>query len=301
MGKSDKIFDRWNTEMKSTWSFQVFNKYNDELNNMLWAAQAAKTLAYKTLGDNKAQWPDKASTYLEFTVPKGDEVFHDLKGWSDSFNQFYKWTNLNGLLAISANFETYIATVTSLAIESDPGVLFQSTKSIDGVDILKRGGQKYMFVDEIITSVTKGDWNARSSAFKKTFGVIPTLLEANKGELDKIRVLRNNVGHAFGRDIDESRNHEVKKIVQMENLSDATFKRYQKIIWSTAKAIDVYLLRNHIGEYQAIAFYHRIYEGLNKMVHPSIRAVELKKKLGAFGDTSGKEFCKGLVGYYEEK
>lgn len=31
MGKSDRQFDRWNTIMKSIWSYQVFHKYNDEL------------------------------------------------------------------------------------------------------------------------------------------------------------------------------------------------------------------------------------------------------------------------------
>ena len=38
---------------------------------------------------------------------------------------------------------------------------------------------------------------------------------------------------------------------------------------------------------------------MNMQVHPSIRAMALKKKLGKFGDVSGKEFCKGLVAYYE--
>ena len=85
----------------------------------------------------------------------------------------------------------------------------------------------------------------------------------------------------------------------MENLSDTALKKYQHVIWSTAKDIDEYLLKNHIGEFQAVSFYHRIYNEMNMQVHPSIRAIALKKKLGEFGDVSGKEFCKGLVAYYE--
>lgn len=86
----------------------------------------------------------------------------------------------------------------------------------------------------------------------------------------------------------------------MEKLSDPMLKKYQEVIWDTAKDIDKYLLTNHIGEYQAIAFYHRIYDSLSKDIHQSERAVILKKKLGRLGDSSGKELCKGLVKYYEE-
>ena len=299
MSKSLKQFNRWKTEMKSTWAFQVFNKYNNELNNMIWADKSARILLYETLGKNKANWTDKASIHLKFDVPVGEEVFVNLEEWSNAYKQFHKWNNLNSLMAISANFETYISTVITLALESDPGVLFQSSKSIDGIEILKNGGRKNIFIGDLITSITKGDWNARISAFKKIFGNIPPVLDVKRGELEKVRVLRNNIGHAFGRDINESRNHEVKKILKMENLSDTVLKKYQQIIWDTAKDIDKYLLKNHIGEFQAIAFYHRIFNEMDKQAHSSIRAVALKKKLGKFGDVSGKEFCKGLVTYYE--
>ena len=117
--------------------------------------------------------------------------------------------------------------------------------------------------------------------------------------MEKIRVLRNKVGHAFGRDIEGSRNHEVKKILPMESLNSIQLDKCQKIIWSSAKSIDIYLLRNHIGEYQAVAFYHRLLPELRKDVHSSERAISLKKALGSYGDVSGKEYCKGLVSYYE--
>ena len=60
MSKSLKQFNRWKTEMKSTWAFQVFNKYNDELNNMIWADKAARLFVYKILGNNKAKYQDRA-------------------------------------------------------------------------------------------------------------------------------------------------------------------------------------------------------------------------------------------------
>ncbi|MEP2772367.1 MAG: hypothetical protein ABJH05_09470 [Fulvivirga sp.] len=286
--------------MKSTWPFQVFHKYNDELNEMLWANRAAIKQTYSNFKTNNAKWTDLASDHLIFDVPKGEEVFKNLKEWSESYNKFNNWTNLNALLALSSNFETYIATVVSLAIESDQGVLYGVTKSIDGVQLLKKGSTKNIFHEDVIESFTKGDWNSRKSAFSKTFGTVPTGLESEIGELEKIRNLRNKIGHAFGRDIEESRNHEVKSILNMDKLTDSQLKKKQYVIMRTVALIDHYLLENHIGEFQAIAFYHRIYPGLRQDIHQSDRAIILKKQLGKFGDISGKEFCKGLVKYYED-
>ncbi len=265
---------------------------------MLWSYEAGYKLVYKKLGET-AQWTDKASHHLEFSVPEGEETFKDLKSWSNSYNQFKQWNNLNALMALSSSMEIYLSTVIELALLSDPGILFETPKSIDGVKVLKEDGRKNIFLENIIISVTKGDWNSRISSYEKYFGTVPSTLIRQIGNLEKIRNIRNNVGHAFGRDIKASRNHEIKKISEMESLSDARLRKYQKTIWSSAKSIDKHLLFAHIGEYQACAFYHRIFEELRKDVHQSERAITLKKRLGAFGDISGKEFCKGLVKYYE--
>lgn len=300
MSKSTVEFNRWSSVMKTTWTFQVFCKYNDELNQMIWSNVATKKLTYKTLGENGAKWTDLCSKHIEFDVPKEEAVFKSLKEWSNSHNQFENWVNLNGLLAISSNFETYLSTIIALSIQSDPGLLFNSSKSIDGIVLLKKNAHKSKFQDDIIVGVTKGDWNSRLSAFKKIFGSAPVVFEKNISELEKIRNLRNKIGHAFGRDIEGSRNHEVKDIVKIENLSNQSFKKYQQIILDVVRGIDHFLLNNHIGEFQAIAFFHRIFKELKKDEHQSIRAIMLKKQLGNFGDVSGKLFCKGLVKYYEE-
>src|SRR5690606_14019132 len=182
---------------------------------------------------------------------------------------FKTWTNLNALLALTSNLETYIATIASLALESDPGLLFDSPKTIDGVLLLKQKAQKNHFHNNIIISLTKGDWNSRLSAYNKLFGAPPEEFIKNVSKLEKIRILRNKVGHAFGRDIEGSRNHEVKDIVSMEKLSDAQLKKHQYTIVNTVKAIDKHLLLNYIGEYQLIAFYHRILPSLRFDVHQS--------------------------------
>lgn len=301
MAASQLKFDRWKPLTSNTWSYNVFSKYNDELNELLWSYRAVLKQTYKNLKNNNAKLSDLPSQYLIFDVPKGEEVFKSLKDWSDRFNEFNNWTNLNALLTLTSNLETYISTVVTLAIESDPGVLFESSKSIDGISLIKNGAKKSKFQKDIITSITKGDWNSRISCYKITFGNVPDYLEKNIGELEKIRNLRNKIGHAFGRDIEGSRNHEVKEIQLIEKLTDKNLKKIQHIITNAARSIDEHLLTNHIGEYQRLLFYHKLLPSISsKQSHQSDIAVILKKELGKYGDISGKLFCKGLVKYYEE-
>ncbi len=285
--------------MSTSWPLQVFNKYNDELNRMIWANDAATRRTYGTLKSDKAQWVDKASKHLKFVVAPGTEAFDTLKNWSDSYNAFDLWVRLNALLAMSSNLETYIATVVSLALESDPGVLYSSSHSFDGASILKKGGRRNIYHDDVIESITKGVWNKRMSAYKQVFGVVPVGFDAHIGSLERVRTIRNKVGHAFGREINDSRNHEVKSIAAMTSLSRQTLRKYQNVIYHAVKSIDQHLLQKHIGEYQKIFFYHKMKETLTTVQPVSTKAALLKQQLGKYGDASGKLFCHGLVEYYE--
>ena len=297
MSKSDVEFQRWVSIRDSSWPYLVFRKYTQELNKMMWANESVSKYTYKSLGNSGALWTDKASMHFDFRVDDGHEIYTDLKDWSDSYNQFQNWTNLNGLMAITSNFETYISTIVSLSLESDPGVLFKSPKSIDGVSLLKIGAKKSPFEQDIIISFTKGDWNSRKNAFLRYFDFVPKSVSDNIGELEKIRKLRNKIGHAFGRDIESSRNSEVKHILPMEYLSLKKFISIKKIIWNCVNDIDAYLLKTHIGEYQIIKFYHSIESQLNGNL--GNKAMAFKKKIGTYGDLSGKKYCMGLVKYYD--
>lgn len=295
----DKKFSRWIPNEKSTWVFQIFQKYNDELEKNLEAFYPATKKIYSTLKKDSAKWNDAVSNHFEIDIKK-KEVFNDLKDWSNSFNQFDNWVNLNTIMAISANFETYFASVISLSLQSNPGVLFGVSKMIDGVSILKNGKSSKLDFESQITSCTKGDWSSRISAFEKIYGFVPDILTRNISSLEQIRKLRNKVGHSFGRDIEEARDHTIKKIIPTENISRERTLKYQKLLWSTAKSIDVYLLENHIGTFQALNFYHLHFGEMRKDVHPSIRAVDIKKKAGRTGvQSANKQFYKDLVNYYE--
>ncbi len=292
-------FDRWIPREKSTWPFQVFQNYNQELERNLAAYIPASKFVYSKLTTGGALWEDKPEKHLALKI--GQKTFTDLKAWSVGFNAFDNWVNLNILMTISSTFETYLATIVSVALQSDPGLLFGSSRSLDGIFVLKNGSISKIDYEWFIKSCTMGDWMSRLGAYERLFGIAPTILKNNISTLDKIRIMRNNVGHAFGRDIDESRKHGIKAILPIESLGREKVLKYQNLLWKIAKSIDKQILIAHIGEFQALNFYHNLHLTLNKDDHPSVRAQHFKKKLGQSGvQAPSKLFTRQLVDYYEK-
>lgn len=300
MARSQRQFDRWKPREKSTWVFRVFKQHDAELLRMYTAFENSYKSTYKKLGESGAEWNDLPAKHFDYNKPFEYEQYKDLKEWSDSFNDLENWINLNALVTISSNFETYLSTVIPLALSSDVGVLYGVPHKMDGIEILKNGHEQPFNFNDIVIGCTKGDWSSRLAFYEKAFSKSPRIFSSNISSLDVIRRLRNDVAHAFGRDIEASRNHREIKKLPIKSLSRKRLLKFQKLVWKIAKSIDVQLHQFHIGEYQAILFYHEMLPELNKDVHASMRAVELKKRIGSFGTTpAGKEFCKGLVKYYE--
>ncbi len=297
-------FERWKSREASTWTFQVFQKYNHELSRMYISHIAASEYIYRNLGQS-AKWEDPVSQHFKFKDETQVHTFDSIRGWSDSYNDLDNWTNLNSVMAMSSNLETYMSTVIKLALESDVGVLFGAKKRIDGIEIIKHGrSQPFDFEDKIISCI-KGEWGSRVNAFEKIFGCAPELLKSNISSLEKLRKLRNNVGHAFGRDIESSRSHNVIDTMDMHKLKREKTLEYQKLIYGIAKALDKQLLNDHIGEYQTLYFYHNLrptlkHDDSNHERKIGNHMAVLKKKLGQFGAAKvGKKFCRELISYYE--
>lgn len=303
MSRSQLRFERWKSRELSSWTFQVFQKHNRELSRMYIAHIAAHSYVYTALGKS-AKWDDGVNKHFSFSDPTHENSFENLRSWSDSFNSFDNWINLNSVMAMASNLETYMATVIKLGLESDVGVLYGANRKIDGASILKHGkSQPFDFEDKVI-SCTKGEWGSRVAAYERVFGKVPGKLKDNISTLEKIRNLRNRVGHSFGRDIEKSRNHDVIDIMPIEKLRREKTIEYQSLIYAVAKDIDRHLLENHIGEYQTLYFYHKLASGLPDTDHNKnhkVRVNLLKKELGRFGAyKAGKNFCSGLIEYYEQ-
>ncbi len=139
MGRSSVQFDRWKPREKSTWVFRVFKQHNAELLRMFTAFENSQKYTFKNLGKSKAKLSDLPSQHFDYNHAKEYDQYKDLSDWTSAFNDLENWINLNALVTISSNFETYLSTVIPLALSSDLGVLYGVPNKIDGIDILKNG------------------------------------------------------------------------------------------------------------------------------------------------------------------
>lgn len=201
MSKSTVKFQRWGHVQNHTWPFQVYKLYNEELSQFLWAEEAAIKYTYNRLGKDGADKNEPPTKYFPL-APHRISTMKTMEGWANVFNESHNWMRLNCLMAISSNMETYLGSVISLAIESNPGVLLSSEIRIDGAKFLKDGTLDDAVYEKHIEACTKGDWPARLAAFEKLFGLAPASYHEGLSTLERIRKMRNNLGHAFGRDID---------------------------------------------------------------------------------------------------
>lgn len=296
MSSKNTIFSRWTPSHKNSWPYRIFNQYNAELNRIVMAYTSANKFTYSKLKSDGATWDDKAVNFLY--TNNNNEI--TIRNWSDTFNQFDNWVRLNELLAVSAYFETYLSAIISLSFESDPGLLIGSKHSIDGIKLFKDGHKfkKEDFKDRIM-NCTKGDWNSRISYISSIFGTIPPSLISYKSELEKMRNLRNKVGHAFGRDIELSRDYSLTKIHGMETLKISTFFKYQKMIKKVTGDLDNMLMNNHIGNFQPLYYYHNNYSSFRNLNDDGERMKALKKSIGRdTEETYSKDFCRWIVNYY---
>ena len=118
--------------------------------------------------------------------------------------------------------------------------------------------------------------------------------------LDKLRIIRNKVGHAFGRDISKAQKYNEVSKLGIQKLSVESFNKYHTLIVHLVQDLDSYFMQHHIGNFEPLYYYHQNladYDSLDK----GSKMQKLKTSL--FLDKNsvyGKNFCRGIVKYYEE-
>lgn len=285
-------FDRWTSNENYTWAFQVFKKHHTYLNSLLWSHIPASEYVAETA---KSQVVDM---HTLFNVKEDDKrtIKKEFKDWNANYEEFNNWTRLSCLMSLSSYFEIYLATVTSMALESDPGQIHGATRKIDGVLLLKYSAS----YSDLSKQCTIGEWSKRTARYKALFNDTPPELKSNEGNLEKMRKLRNNIGHAFGRDIKKSREKGVKQIKAIETLSTKQLKEYLNVVYDVAVGIDRHLLKNHIGAYEIIYCFHKLKESFSSKHLSSERAAAIKKKVGKDGPGISKAYSVKLVDYYDK-
>lgn len=290
-------FNRWEPVKSSSWSLRVFKQYQTEMKRIVTAYSSTSMYTYRELGASGAVWDDIARNYME---TGGDDTLV-LSQWSKGLTEFDNWIRLNELMALCSYLEVYISSIVSAALESDPGLFVNSSHSVDGIKQIKNGVKfKRDVLENVLTGCTRGDWQSRINNLSAIFGNVPESLKNGLSDLEKIRMLRNKVGHAFGRDIEKSRDYEMTEISRMARLSSKTFLRYMYLVQSVVCDLDRMIMDNYIGNFQPLLFYHRIRPMIPETYNNGERMMFLKKLIGTnTKETYSKAFCRWVVEYYE--
>jgi hypothetical protein len=200
-------------------------------------------------------------------------------------------------MGLSGYFETYLHSVTTLALKSDPGLLISSSRSVDGISLVKR--KKLPDISPQVAAITKGTWPNRLKKYEAIFGEVPEDLKECCADLEKMRLLRNSVGHAFGRDLDDYRNPLILKPHQLQRLSETRLQKWLGKVEMAASAIESHLREKHIGAIEALLHYHAWDKKYSAGNMSEEQAFRLK-----FPDDQGSPpaaaYFRELINYYSE-
>lgn len=244
-------FQRWQCAWPRTWPYALFKKHHTELNHLYWSNAAAATHALSTVA--KGVQTDPVGSVLTIPTANARRINFTVEDWRGKFKEFENWTRLNSLMALTGYLETYLHSVATLALTSDPGLLISSTRAVDGICLAKR--KVLPDLAPHVTSLTKGSWPSRLKSYERLFGRVPTPLSGAATELDAMRKLRNGVGHSFGRLIDDYRSPLLMKPLPVQRLSEERLQKWLEVIDDCVNSIEEQLRVDHIGAIEVLLNY----------------------------------------------
>lgn len=290
-------FDRWSSWFPRSFAHQRFKEHHTEINDLYWAL--APAAGYTDYLARHAPVHIKTDELFHATGPNARRIASSLDQWRTNFAEFRNWVRLSSLLSALSYLESYISTVSTLALRSDPLLRFGQTKTVDGTAWLKRSVSDD--VSSWILPIVKGEWPARTRAYRNLFAFVPHELDDNMASLEQMRQLRNGVAHSFGRDSSFFEDPMVHA-GQSTRLSEDRLLRWLSIIESCADAIDDHLFRSHIGEFELLWRYHRWQRERRDPLDSgyTVSAAFSRTVIRSYGSGPGRVFCKDLIKHYEQ-
>jgi hypothetical protein len=288
------MFSRWESTPMGTFSHRLFIQHHGEINSLYWSHMLAAKRTLSIVG--KADKRLKPTTV--FTVPRKHtkKIAPTLERWEKDFKDFNNWVRLSASVAINAYMEIYLRSISTLAIESNPGLIIGAPGAIDGVTLLKtRAGYNY---SEYAVHFTKGDWNTRIQHYERLFGEAPAALKEYAKELNELRKMRNGVGHSFGRGMDEYDTGLQTELKPMMRLSEERFGFWLRMAEEVTGSIDGHLKQKHIGQYEMLLYYHT-WLGRKEGKRSKGDAAALQHAIqGDTEETLDLGYLQGLIEYY---
>jgi hypothetical protein len=286
------LFDRWKPPFGKTMAYRVFQRHHTELNNFYWAHKAALRKAFSLTKPHRPS--DRA--LLLFPDPTNERKRDiTLQQWADNYAGFDNFCRLSSLIAATGYLEILTRTLIDAACQSKPALLLKGgSDEIDGVSILKKHAHSYA---ERAEPCLKGEWQKRISAYRQVFGTVPQFFPDNLTALERLRKLRNDVGHAFGRQSKPVVIGEIDFRIAPKKLKQDSFLKQLHLIHEAAIAFENHL-SPIIGAYESLCLYHWWKVGLAKTPNDQPRLFK-KHYVKTTGITAGIDYVESLIHWYD--
>lgn len=292
------VFDRYKPHSDRTIALRKFNRSETEINQHFWSFKVVSDYTGYLARAEKEKSPDSQTAELfKATGANASRIPVDVSEWLEARAELENWLRLSALVSATSYLEAYLRQVVRTALLADPGCHFQSPSLLDGAALMKK--EIELPFDKDIELVTKGDWSQRLAAFGKTFGNAPRYAQQNTKQLDRMRNLRNDVAHGFGREITAASPLEMD-LKSTARLSQPTFLKYLGIISKVAADIDKQLLKTNIRGFEPVYFYH---SWRKTTLHGKEKNFSKERALSRALNTEkvwavNTQFAKDLIEYY---
>jgi hypothetical protein len=286
-------FDRYVPLRSRSIAINEFNHRQTELNEHFWSfvvmTENARYLA-REAGKADAKMP--TATLFRAGGPDVSRIPQTVDLWLMANDALGNWLRLSALISAVAFHEAYISRIVRAALMSDPLCRFGASRSLDGTALLKQGTEIDYEADQKL--LTRDVWSKRAANFKRIFNATENSVMFPIAKLEKMRELRNEFAHGFGRSLDVPEPSDLLDRLSGK-ITQSTLLGYLAVLSKSATAIDRYLMENFIGSFEILHLYH-VWQASN----PAATAREFKKYLIASGfPNANVPYCKGLIAYYE--
>ncbi|PMG78025.1 hypothetical protein BCU84_08085 [Shewanella sp. 10N.286.51.B7] len=286
-------FERYKLIEERSLAYRLFKRHHTHFNDIYWSHKVSSGHSFAST--SKLNPADTVNSHFN---PKLSEIRNErpLKDWAQWYSGFDDWTRMAAVIGIAGYLETYIAQISAAAFESTPSLIFGGGPKIDGASFLKHNSEYDLF--SYTESLTRGDWQARISAYKKFFGTCS--FENRISDLEKLRKLRNDAGHSFGRDIKSMKFAQSWEVKSLPKITDKKMALFLELVETIASEIEKQVAQNYIGQYEVIKLYH-LWLSSNRQIKASGRKIVVKEFKKHFYNLTSSIYGAGfdLYDYYD--
>lgn len=288
-------FNRYGLFEKRTLAWRLFKRHHTHLNDIYWSYRTSFTYTFAgTRGYDKS---DATSSVFAF-AKDNKRVAPTLEEWADHYLAFDRWTRMALVVAIAGYLETFIAQIGTAALESDPSRVFGGGPKIDGSVYIKHNSKYNLYSHA--EPLTRGSWQSRASTYVRLFGSCPYDNPAVISDLERLRKLRNDAGHSFGRDIGSMSFAPAWLVQKLPRIDEAHLTGLLAVVEEVAWKIESQLAPI-VGQYEVVKIFHRwLPTSKSSGAAKRLLAKEFSVHFNALtGTPYGKNPAIELIAYYE--